>query len=259
MGDEILSDTASFSNYIKRLNDIPRFVEGNLALMSRGLSLGISQPKAILNGYENTYEQHIVTDATKSVFYKPFLSKPFGISDAQWKELQTEGKAAVQQSAIASFKKIKTFFDTEYLPKTRTSIGVSNFPEGLDYYQDRVAHYTTTNISYEEVYQLGLKEVARIKAEMLEVMKEAKFAGNLQQFIAYLRSNPRFYATTGGELLKDASYIAKKADAVLPAFFGKLPRQPYGVQAVPDYLAPTYTGGRYNGAPISSKRPGYYW
>lgn len=259
MGDEILSDTASFSNYIKRLNDIPRFVGENLALMRRGLSLGISQPKAILNGYENTYEQHIVTDATKSVFYKPFLSKPFGISDAQWKELQTEGKAAVQQSAIASFKQIKTFFDAEYLPKTRTSIGVSNFPEGLAYYQDRVAHYTTTNISYEEVYQLGLKEVARIKAEMLEVMKEAKFAGNLQQFIAYLRSNPRFYATTGEELLKDASYIAKKADAVLPAFFGKLPRQPYGVQAVPDYLAPTYTGGRYNGAPISSKRPGYYW
>lgn len=259
MGDEIISDTASFANYIKRLKDIPRYIDENLALMRRGLALGICQPKAILNGYENTYEQHIVADATKSVFYKPFLKQPFGITGASWKKLQEQGKDAVQSSAMVGFKKIKTFFDQEYLPKTRTTIGASNFPDGLAYYQDRVLHYTTTNISYDEVYELGLKEVARIKQEMAGVMKEAKFAGTMQQFITFLRSDPRFYANTGEQLLKEASFIAKKIDAVLPAFFGKLPRQPYGVEAVPDYLAPTYTAGRYNGASIHGKRPGYYW
>jgi uncharacterized protein (DUF885 family) len=259
LGDEILSDTAAFSNYINQLKDIPRYIGENMELMRRGLSVGICQPKAILNGYENTYAQHIVSDITKSAFYKPFLTKPFGIADADWNRIVQRGKDAVQSSAILGFKQLKKFFDTEYLPKTRTTIGASHFPEGLAFYQDRVAHYTTTNMSYEAVYQLGLKEVARIKAEMLQVMKDAKFSGTLQQFISFLRNDPRFYATTGEQLLKEASFIAKKVDAKLPAFFGKLPRQPYGVEAVPDYLAPTYTGGRYNGSSIHSKRPGYYW
>ncbi len=259
MGSQVMSTKKEFENYIQRLKDIPRYVDEHLVLMRKGLELGISQPRAILNGYENTYQQHIVSDVTKSVFYKPFLQKPFAISDDDWKKISEEGKNAVQQYAIEGFKKIKTFFDKEYLLKTRTTIGVSNFPDGLAYYQERVRHYTTTDLTYEEVYQLGLSEVARIKKEMMEVMKEAKFNGTLQQFIQYLRTNPKFYATTPEQLLKEASYIAKKADGMLPQFFGKLPRQPYGVEPVPAHLAPTYTAGRYSGAPINSKRAGHYW
>jgi uncharacterized protein (DUF885 family) len=259
MGSEVLSSKKEYEDYIKRLKDIPRYVDENLALMRTGLQLGICQPKSILHGYENTYEQHIVDDPSKSVFWKPFLKKPFSISDEDWEKLTADGRAAVAHYAVEGFKKIKLFFDTEYLPKTRTSIGVSNFPNGLAYYQDRVHHYTTTNMSYEEVYQLGLKEVARIKDEMNAVMKEASFTGTLQAFIAYLRSDPTFYAPSAEQLLKEASYIAKKADGVLPAFFGKLPRQPYGVEAVPAHLAPTYTAGRYSGASIYSKRAGHYW
>ena len=227
--------------------------------MRKGLELGICQPRSILNGYENTYEQHIVDDPEKSVFWKPFLKKPFAISEADWKKIIDDGKIAVQQYAVEGFKKIKTFFDNEYLPKTRTTIGVSNFPDGLAYYQDRVHHYTTTDKSYEEIYQLGLQEVARIKNEMLQVIKDANFTGTLQEFIAYLRSDPKFYAPTADQLLKEASFIAKKADGMLPSLFGKLPRQPYGVEAVPAHLAPTYTGGRYSGAPITGKRAGHYW
>ena len=266
MGSEVLSSKKEFEDYINRLKDIPRYVDENITLMRKGLELGICQPRSILNGYENTYEQHIVDDPEKSVFWKPFLSerapsekKPFAISDENWKKIVDDGKIAVQQYAIAGFKKIKVFFDNEYLPKTRTTIGVSNFPDGLAYYQDRVHHYTTTDKSYEEIYQLGLQEVARIKSEMLVVMKEANFTGTLQEFIAYLRTDPKFYAPTGEQLLKEASFIAKKADGMLPSLFGKLPRQPYGVEAVPAHLAPTYTGGRYSGAPITSKRAGHYW
>jgi uncharacterized protein (DUF885 family) len=259
MGSEILNSAKDCANYINRLKDIPRYVEENLALMRKGLMLGICQPKAILDGYENTYVQHIVTDPEKSVFYKPFLVKPFSITDEDWKQITAAAKNAVMQYAVEAFKTIKTFFDTEYLPKTRTTIGVSNFPDGLAYYQDRVKHYTTTDLSYEEVYQLGLNEVARIKKEMLEVIKEVNFKGSFQEFITYLRTDPRFYVSTPEQLLKEASYIAKRIDGVLPAFFGKLPRQPYGVEPVPAYLAPTYTAGRYSGASINSKRAGHYW
>jgi uncharacterized protein (DUF885 family) len=259
MGSQVLTTLKEYENYIQRLKDIPRSVEERLNLMRKGLALGICQPRAILNGYENTYEQHIVTNLEKSVFWKPFLKKPFAISDTDWNRIKTEGRLAVQQYAIEGFKTIKTFFDKEYLPKTRKTIGVSNFPDGLAYYQERTHHYTTTDLSYEEVYQLGLQEVTRIKNEMQQVLQEAKFEGDLKAFIAYLRTDPKFYAPTAEQLLKEASYIAKKSDGMLPQFFGKLPRQPYGVEPVPAHLAPTYTAGRYAGAPLNSKRAGNYW
>ncbi|NOT51092.1 MAG: DUF885 domain-containing protein [Chitinophagaceae bacterium] len=259
MGSQVLSSKKDVENYIKRLKDIPRFAEENLNLMRTGLKLGISQPRIILDNYHNTYVQHIVTDVEKSVFWKPFQKKPFAISDDDWKKISDEGKQAVMQYAIEGYKKIKTFFDTEYLPGTRRTIGVSNFPQGLDYYKELVHHYTTTDISYEDIYYLGLREVDRIKNEMEDVLKKVNFTGTMQEFIAYLRTDPKFYATTPEELLKEASFIAKKADGVLPQFFGRLPRQPYGVEPVPAHLAPTYTAGRYSGAPVTSRRAGHYW
>jgi len=259
LGSRVLTKKEEFEEYIRQLKDIPRYIEENLALMKKGLTLGICQPRIILTGYENTYEQHIVDAPEKSVFWKPFFQKPFAISDEDWQTISGEGKIAIQQYAVKGFKEIKNFFDTEYLPKTRTTIGVSNFPDGIAYYQDRVHHYTTTDLSYEQIYQLGLQEVARIKKEMMGVLKEVNFSGSLQEFIGYLRKDPRFYVKTPDQLLKEASFIAKKIDGVLPAFFGKLPRQPYGIDAVPAHLAPTYTAGRYSGAPIAGKRGGYYW
>ncbi|HZI52352.1 MAG TPA: DUF885 domain-containing protein, partial [Chitinophagaceae bacterium] len=259
MGSEVLGSKKEFDNYIKKLKDIPRFVGEHLALMRSGLQSGICQPRSILRGYENTYEQHIVNDPEKSVFWRPFLKKPFGIADEGWKAITAEGKKAVWGYAIEGFRKIKVFFDTEYLPRTRTSIGVSDFPDGLAWYQDRVHHYTTTNLSYEEIYQVGLKEVSRIRNEMLAVIKQVKFSGSLQDFINRLRTDPKFYVSSPEQLLKEAAYIAKKADGQLPKFFALLPRQPYGVEPVPAHLAPTYTAGRYSGAAISSKKAGYYW
>lgn len=259
MAGGVLVSKKDFADYTRRLNDIPRFVDEHIALMRRGLALGISQPAVILNGYQHTYEQHIVNTAEQSVFWKPFLQRPYGLADEEWKQIVTEGKAAITNSAIAGFRRIKLFFDKEYLPATRKTIGVSHFPDGLAYYQDRASHYTTTDLSYEEIYELGLREVARIKKEMHEVMQMVQFKGNLQEFITSLRTDKRFYASTPDQLLKEASFIAKKADGVLPRFFGHLPRQPYGVEAVPAHLAPTYTAGRYAGASLSSKKAGFYW
>jgi uncharacterized protein (DUF885 family) len=259
MGSEVISNKKDAEYYIARLKDMPRYVDEYLVLMRKGLALGICLPRTILDGYENTYMQHIVEDPSKSIFFKPFLSKPYSISQNDWDGFCTEAKNAVQQYAIVAFKNIQQFFEKEYLPKTRTTIGVSNFPDGLNFYQDRVHHYTTTDLSYTEIYTLGINEVARIKKEMLDVMKEVNFTGSLQDFITYLRNDPKFYAPTPEQLLKEASYIAKQADGMLPKFFGKLPRQPYGVEPVPAYLAPTYTAGRYAGASIHSRNAAHYW
>ena len=245
--------------YLTLLRDIPRFVEEHLQLMRRGLALGISQPKAILSGYENTYSQHIVARADESVFWKPFAKRPVAIAESEWKTLQAAAGAAIMKDVVGSYQKIKVFFEQEYLPGARVSLGASAFPNGKAYYNDRVRHYTTTALTSEEVYQIGLKEVGRIKAEMDQVIKDVSFTGDFKEFVTFLRTDPRFQPKSADELLKEAAYIAKQSEGKLPALFGRLPRQPFTVAPVPAYLAPTYTSGRYSGAPIASTRAGEYW
>jgi uncharacterized protein (DUF885 family) len=182
----------SLELYIQKLKAIPKYTEQHLALISKGLQLGISQPKIALKGYESTYEQHIVDDVTKSVFWKPFTTKPYEVSDIDWETLQKEGKKAILEQVIPSFQQIKTFFDNEYYPKTRTTLGANNFPNGNAYYAEKVKFFTTTNLTPHKVYTIGLSEVERIKKEMFDVMKEVNFSGSLKDFIQTLRTDPKF-------------------------------------------------------------------
>lgn len=258
-GNTTLNSKKDAEQYINLLRDIPRFVDEYLQLIRKGLAVGISQPKVILNGYETTYTQHIVDTVEQSVFWKPFLQRPTGINETDWKDFQLSAKAIIRTDVISSYQKIKTFFNDEYLPKTRTTLGASHFPNGKAFYEDRVRHYTTTNISSDSIYRIGLQEVARIRAAMEEVIRKVNFQGSFKEFVLFLRTDPKFYPGSAEQLLKEASYIAKKVDGKLPSLFGKLPRLPYTVAPVPAYLAPTYTTGRYSGAPISGKRAGEYW
>ena len=149
--------------------------------------------------------------------------------------------------------------DADYLPNLRTTLGASNLPNGVAYYQERVRHYTTLNLTPDAVHQTGIAEVARIRAEMDAVIAKTGFTGTFAEFLTFLRTSEQFYPKTAGQLLREASYIAKRADDKLPAFFGRLPRQPYGVSPVPDAIAPKYTAGRYASAPAGGTKAGQYW
>ena len=255
-----LSSYKAAKNYLNKLNAIPVFVNQHFVNLREGLEKGVSQPKVIFNGYESTYEDHIITDFSDSYFYKPFKSLPENITQDQKDSILSAAKIAIENSVIPQFKRIKTFFEEEYLPKTRTSIGVSETPGGEEYYQNRINFYTTSTLySAEDIHQIGLKEVARIKAEMLKIIKKLKFKGNFSAFLKFLRTDKQFYAKTSKELLMFARDIAKRADEQLPRFFKILPRKPYGVAPVPDAIAPKYTGGRYVGTSKNSTNPGYYW
>jgi uncharacterized protein (DUF885 family) len=255
-----LSSYKAAKNYLNKLNAIPVFVNQHFVNLREGLEKGVSQPKVIFNGYESTYEDHIIADFSDSYFYKPFKSLPGNITQDQKDSILSAAKIAIENSVIPQFKRIKTFFEDEYLPKTRTSIGVSETPGGEEYYQNRINFYTTSTLySAEDIHQIGLKEVARIKAEMLKIIKKLKFKGNFASFLKFLRTDKQFYAKTSKELLMFARDIAKRADEQLPRFFKILPRKPYGVAPVPDAIAPKYTGGRYVGTSKNSTNPGYYW
>ena len=255
-----LSSYKAAKNYLNKLNAIPVFVDQHFVNLKEGLEKGVSQPKVIFNGYESTYEDHIITDFSDSYFYSPFKNLPENITQDQKDSILSAAKIAIENSVIPQFKRIKTFFEDEYLPKTRISIGVSETPGGEAYYQNRINFYTTSTLySAEDIHQIGLKEVARIKAEMRKIIKEVKFKGNFSAFLKFLRTDKQFYAKTPKELLMFARDIAKRADEQLPRFFKTLPRKPYGVAPVPDAIAPKYTGGRYVGTSKNSTNPGYYW
>ena len=246
-------------DYLAKLNDLPRYMEEHFRLMREGLKIGIAQPKAVVRSFNNTYEIHIVSDARKSVFWKPFQQKPETIAEAEWASIIQKALDAINEKAIPAFRKVKDFFEKEYLLLAPDKPGAQYFPDGIPFYKERVRHFTTTDIHHDSIYQIGLAEVERIKKSMLEVMNEVKFKGSLQEFIHALRNDQRFYPKTGEDLLKEAAYISKKIDGKLPLLFGRLPRQPYGVEPVPADTAPTYTAGRYSPAPINSTRAGNYW
>uniref|UniRef100_UPI0040486F79 DUF885 domain-containing protein n=5 Tax=Roseivirga sp. TaxID=1964215 RepID=UPI0040486F79 len=248
-----------YERYIRNLNAFPDYAQQHIDLMRKGLAIGIAQPKAILDGYEVTYETHIVDNIEESSFFAPFKNFPESFSNEEKVNLLSKGKEAVSNGAIGGYRLIKDFFDKEYLPNAPDEIGASHWPNGAEYYQVRANYFSTLDMSVKEIHELGLREVERIKAEMELVKEEAGFKGTRREFIQLLRTDPQFYPKTGKELLMYAAYLAKKADGKLPALFNKLPRQPYTVEPVAPHLAPKYTGGRYSGANINGTRAGEYW
>ena len=249
----------SYHNYLDLLRDIPRFMKENIALLQQGLELGISQSQIIFDGYEVTYNNHIVDDPTSSLFYQPFKMLPAIFTQAEKEELQKEAAQAVSEGAIEGYRIFSDFMTNTYIPKTRVSTGASNLPDGDAYYKYLIKKFTTLDLQPDSVHQLGLSEVARIKTEMMDVIGKVGFEGTFADFLQFLRTDQRFYAKSPSELLKEATYISKKMDGELPKLFGVLPRQPYTVNPVPDHLAPKYTGGRYVGADIEGTKPGQYW
>jgi uncharacterized protein (DUF885 family) len=246
--------------YLDKLNDIPRALEEQLVNVRAGLSKGVSQPRVIFKGYESSYNDHIVSDYAESYFYSPFKNLPEVLTDIQRDSVLQAAKVAIETKVIPQFKIIKTFFEEEYLPNTRTTIGVSETPNGAAYYQNRINFYTTSDqYTADDIHQIGLDEVARIKAKMEAIISALNFKGSFADFLKFLRSDKQFYAETPEELLMIARDMSKRADAQLPRFFKTLPRKPYGVAPVPDAIAPKYTGGRYVGTDANSTDPGYYW
>jgi uncharacterized protein (DUF885 family) len=181
------------------------------------------------------------------------------ISGDEREVLIAEARVAVMEGVVPAYERLLEFFENEYFIKARTTLGASSLPQGERFYQEQIYQYATVDMTAEEIHQLGLSEVARIRAEMETIIRELKYEGDLAAFIQFLRTDAQFYAKTPHELLAEASYIAKKIDGRLPMMFGRLPRQPYGVAPVPDSIAPFYTGGRYVGSPLDSHQGGYYW
>lgn len=239
-----LRDAAAYRRYIGRMRDTPRYFREQIANMRMGLARGFSVPRVTLEGRDQSIASFTESDTERNPFYAPFVTMPATIPAAEQEALRREARSVIQSAVIPAYQNLLRFYRNDYLPRARTSIGASEMPNGAEYYAAQIREYTTLDMSAEEVHQLGLREVARIEAEMQNVMREAGFAGSLAEFIAFLRTDPQFYARTADELMMTSAWVAKRADERIGDVIGLLPRRRFGIVPVPDAIAPFYTAGR---------------
>ena len=254
-----LQTPKDYENYIARLNDVPRYFAENIANMRQGLHDGFTLASEILPGVKDIVDGAQYAHAEDSPLYRPFTHYPVGVPERDRARLTAAGKAAIEGPVAKAYADFKTFFDTEYMPGARKTLGASELPNGRAYYADLVKYFTTLDVTPEQVHEIGLSEVARIHKEMEAIIREVNFHGGFAAFLQFLRTDPQFYAKTPDELIMHARYIAKEIDGLLPEYFGHLPRLTYAVEPVPAELAPNYTSGRYSPGPLTGKRAGRYW
>tara|TARA_B110000438_G_C15819078_1_gene653395 strand:- start:2094 stop:3878 length:1785 start_codon:yes stop_codon:yes gene_type:complete len=247
-----------YRDYIARLNALPRYFSQQMYWMDQGIASGITQPKIVLEGFEESIKAFIKTDASSSTYYQPFLTLPAYFTSQLKAQLKEQAMKTIAEVVMPSYQQYYDFMVNRYQPNARANIAANSLPNGDSYYVNRLQHYTTLPISVDEVHNTGLAEVKRIRLEMDTIIEQLNFTGSFADFVHFLRTDKQFYATSPEGLLKEASFIAKKMDAQLPKLFKTLPRTPYGVIEVPANIAPKYTTGRYSG-PSRDDQPGNYW
>ena len=239
-----LRTAEDYRHYIHQLQDIPRYFGEQTANMQAGLARGFSVPRVTLTGRDQSIADVVNAKGDDNLFYTPLRKMPATIPADVQAQLRAEGREAIQQSVIPAYAKLLDFMRNTYMKQARTTLAAEAMPDGKAFYQSQIREFTTLDMTPDAIHELGLKEVARIRKEMDDTIRDSGFKGSFPEFLHYLRTDPKFYPKTPEELLKDAAWIAKRVDGKVANYIGRLPRQRFAIEPVPADLAPFYTGGR---------------
>jgi uncharacterized protein (DUF885 family) len=251
--------TKDYRDWLKRMDALPVLVDQTIALMREGVKAGSMPPKVLMQRVPRQIAAQIVDDPTKSPFYGAFRKFGDGIPQADRAGLQADAQRVIRERIVPAYRSLQAYFSNEYLPKARDSIAAADLPDGKAYYDYLAGYYTTTDLTAEQIHALGLKEVARIRAQMEKVRAEVGFKGSLGEFFTFLRTDPRFFEKTPQALLTHYREIAKRIDPELVKAFKTIPRQPYGVRPIPDNVAPDTTTAYYQPGASDGSRAGFYY
>ena len=254
------TDLQSYKNWFERVKGYTQNVRNSLEINKEGLKLGYTQPKLVVRGVSAQIGAMLERDLDDHPYYKIFKDVENVASVEEATKLQNEVKDYIKNVLNPAYKELYDFLVNEYLQQSRDSIGISDVPNGKEWYEYLARYHTTTDLTPDEIHEIGLKEVAKIRAEMEKIIAISDWDGDksdFNSFLEYLRTDSRFYYETGEELLQAYRAMSKEIDAYMPTLFNKLPRAPYGVIPIPMESAPFTTTAYYN-AP-SAGRPGYYY
>lgn len=248
---------SDYLNWFERVKGYTQNVKNSLINNREGLSKGYTQPRLVTEGVVSQIESLLDAEIDSHPYLRVFLgsNEVLGKDDAQ--ELISEVKTYILEELNPAYQELATFLRDEYLPQSRAGIGIKEVPNGREWYEYLARYHTTTDLTPDEIHEIGLQEVARIRSEMEDVMESVAWEGDFRSFLEFLRTDPQFYYETGEELLDAYRAMSKKIDAYMPTLFNKLPRAPYGVIPIPMESAPFTTTAYYN-AP-SAGRPGYFY
>jgi len=238
-----LDDAAAYRRYIARMRDVPRYFAEQIANMQAGLKRGFTPPQATLAGRDGSIASFI-KPAEENAFFDAFRTMPSTISAADQAKLREEGKAAIDEAVVPAYRSLLSFYRGKYVPGARKTTAAHDLPDGDAYYEAQIRKFTTLDLTPEQIHEIGLREVDRLQAEMLQTMKDSGFKGTFPQFLHFLKTNPRFIARNPDDLLGVSSYAAKRVDGKLKDYFELLPRRRFTIIPVPEALAPFYTSGR---------------
>jgi len=248
-----------YENWIARLNGIGRYVDQTVALMREGMRRGLTQPRVIMERVPGQVARQVVDDPAASPFYAPFLKMPDAIPGAEQRRLRAAALESIGREVVPAYRRFHEFVAKQYLPACRDTVGIWDTPGGADWYGQRIRWFTTTELTADEIHEIGLREVARIRGEMQRVMERVGFAGSFEDFLRFLRTDARFRHTDPQQLLQAYLAMSKRIDPLLPQFFGRLPRMPYGVRPIPAESAPDTTTAYYQPPSLDGRRAGYYY
>ncbi|WP_116091250.1 DUF885 domain-containing protein [Sphingomonas crusticola] len=236
---------ADYRNWVTQLHELPAYFAEQIANMRAGAARGFTPPRVTLAGRDQGVAQAAAAKAAEDSFlYTPFKAMPPSIPAATQAALREEAKRAIETEALPAYRALLAYLREDYIPHSRTTLAAEALPGGKAWYAAQIKAYATLDLSADQIHAIGLAEVAKIHAEMLAVMKQTGFAGDLPAFLTFLRSDPRFYARTPQELLDRAAWTAKEVDRKIGLYIGHLPRRRFGIVPVPDDIAPFYTAGR---------------
>jgi len=250
------NSVADYDAYLKRLAAIPLFLEQTTEMLKVGAASGWTPPQVAVKGVPAQIGAQVVADPTKSAFFAPFNKLPADIPAAEQERLRKAGEAVIRDKVVPAYASFRRYFEMEYLPRTRTELAASKLPGGSKYYDALLRQQTTTPLTSEQIHETGLQEVRRIQAEMDAVIASTGFKGTRAEFVKFLWADPKFFWSTPNEMLAGLRDMAKRADAEMPKLFRELPRQPYGIRAMPPErgsAAESYTPGAPDGS-----RAGYF-
>lgn len=229
---------ADYDNYLISLADFPRYNQQHIDNLKQAIAKGYTHYCESFKSYDKTISQHIVDNVNDSVFYAPLARQPAQFSPQQQRYYTEHGSKLIEDIVIPEYKKLYQFFTQQYMPACRKQVGIAQLEDGAAYYQYLINFYTTTSMTPEQIHQLGLNEVKRIRSEMDTIIKQVGFDGSFADFVHFLRTDPQFYASSGQQLMEKAAFITRKMAGQLPKWFNTLPRNTFDIKASP-------SGGAY--------------
>ena len=254
-----LREVSHYEDWISRLNTIDVYINNHIEIANQGIKEGIMPPRILMERVLGQIEKQAFVKPSESPFYKAFTEIPDSISNENKKIIQKSALEVIEKKVIPSYVVFYNFFKNEYLPNCRETIGINKLPKGSDYYEFLAKKFTTTNLSPNEIHDIGLSEVKRIKAEMMKVINDVKWEGSFKEFLEYLRSDSRFYFDNADDLLTEYLATSKRIDPELVNLFSYLPSVPYGIRAIPMESAPDTTTAYYQPPAADGSRAGFYY